>query len=851
MPELKVMRRPERLDPGIMVCVYRKKAKSMIDYFEKRLSAKVLGVLGCILVISFAGLGVSVIYKQGSLLLGMRESVRSKLTQTGDDTRSLFSSLESSVAEQLTVMGRETAVSLSTVTTEALSAEENHIREGMEQLLVSNAKAVAAVLSKVAQESIMAKNHDQLVEFSRAVAQTEEIVYAFFLGQNDEVLPGYVNVVDSQVISYLEKGGGDDEEDTAKKITTILAASKNDPSVLLYEQVIEYYNLPIGKIVVCVSKAAVTREIEALGGRFEALKKNNETSIRKVIDNESAKVTGRVREDLARAVKQSSTAMEETGEILAASAQQVKSGTTWTVMAVGVISCLGVIAALAVMLRIMVIGPIREITAGLRDTAEGEGDLTRRLNITRKDEIGHLARWFDIFVARLNAIIVDIGANAETVTSSSLEVFSASEQILDESDELKGKANGVAAASEEMNVSMTSVAAASEQAATNISFVAEAAAEMRQALDGVVSECDRAQGVTHAAANQVQSATRKVSELGEAAREITKVSEVITDIADQTNLLALNATIEAARAGEAGKGFAVVAGEIKELANQTQRATQQIKTRIESIQASTNDTVAEVELIAGVIVDVESIMNSIAVSMTEQSGRAAEVAQNIEQASLGIAEVNENVAQGSLVSAQIAGDIAEVSTIAMDMSSRSHNMRQSSEGLSDLASQLRKMISVFKVSVVDDQRKSPAARAKNSEAAELIVWNSKLMTGLETIDDQHKKLVRLINALYAAMKSRSGAIESGRILDELVDYTRYHFEYEEKLFATHNYPATPQHKAAHKALVEKVTAFKTDFQRGKAGLSMELMDFLSDWLRQHIMKTDMAYVPFFKGKGLR
>lgn len=191
--------------------------------------------------------------------------------------------------------------------------------------------------------------------------------------------------------------------------------------------------------------------------------------------------------------------MEETGSILVESAQKVRTGTAGAVMVIGAICCLGVIASVAFMLQLMVIRPIMGITEGLRDTAEGECDLTRRLNIARSDEIGMLAKWFDIFVAKLNDIIVDIGTNAETVTSSSFEVLSASEQRQDESEELKVKASGVAAASEEMNVSMNSVAAACEQAATNLSFVAVAAAEMRRALDGVVSECDRAQGVTHTA----------------------------------------------------------------------------------------------------------------------------------------------------------------------------------------------------------------------------------------------------------------------------------------------------------------------------------------------------------------
>lgn len=243
-------------------------------------------------------------------------------------------------------------------------------------------------------------------------------------------------------------------------------------------------------------------------------------------------------------------------------------------------------------------------------------------------------------------------------------------------------------------------------------------------------------------------------------------------------------------------------------------------------------------------------MGAIAVSMTEQSGRAAEVAQNVEQASLGIAEVNENVAQSSQVSAQIAGDISEVNAVAMDMSSRSSHMRQSSESLSELASQLRKMISVFRVSV-NEQKQKKRTSAAVGQVPDLFIWNSKLVTGLQDIDEHHKNLVRLVNDLHRAMKAKAGATASGRILDELVDYTRYHFEFEEKLFSKHSYPATSEHKIAHRNLVEKVTGFQQEFKKGKAGLSMELMNFLADWLRQHIMKTDMAYVPHLKEKGVK
>lgn len=811
-----------------------------------------LFVLIIILMVSFAALGVSVINKQGALLSEMRENVYAKLKDTGENAKSQFGALEQNVSGKLSAMGRETASNLTVITSEALSAEAKNIQVGMEKLLTSNAEAVAAVLSKVGEESIMNKNFEQLVDFSRAVAQTEEIVFAFFIDQDGNPLPSYVDIISDLVSEYLRKGDGEDEDDPLVMAGIVLEVAKNDPGVFLYEKGIEYYGLSIGKVIVCVNKSVVAREVEALGARFDTLKQANEQSTKNIIEQESTKVISEMRANLQRVVGENANAMDETGEILLSSAKQVRGGTTWAVLVIGTVCCFGVIAAVAYMLQLMVIKPICQITDGLRDAAEGEGDLTKRLASGRTDEIGMLAQWFDTFVAKLNSIIVDVGANSETVTSSAFEVLSASEQMLSDSEALKEKADGVAVASDEMNVSMTSVAAASEQASTNIGFVAEAAAQMREALDGVVGECDKAQGVSRSAAEQVKSATEKVSQLGEAADEISNVSGVITDIADQTNLLALNATIEAARAGDAGKGFAVVAGEIKELANQTQQATQQIKARIEGIQASTNDTVEEVGLIADVIRKVDEIISSIAISMAEQSGRAAEVAQNIEQASTGIGEVNQNVAQSSLVSSQIAGDIAEVNTVAGEMSGHSADMRSSSEALSELATELRKMISIFKVSVDEAEKKNGSSGVKQQVGSvrELFPWSARLETGIEKVDQQHKNLVRLVNELHKAMRNKAGAKESGRILNELASYTKSHFSFEEQLFDRYGYPATVEHKKAHKNLVDKVTDFNEQFRMGKAGLSMELMQFLANWLREHIMKTDMAYVHFFKDKEI-
>ncbi len=822
----------------------------MLGYLKKRLSAKILTVLVIILVCSFAGLGFLVISRQQDLLGQMRQRVSKQLQQTGGDTRSRFEMLERSVGERLNAMGRNTAAELSDLTSKDLAEEEGNIMQGMEKLLADNAEAVATTLSKVAEDAIMAKKYDQLTGLSRAVAQTKAIAYAFFLDRDGKLLPGYVNMVDDAVRGYLPKEAVD-SDNAVENEKIVLAASRKDPHILVHEHIITYYGLPIGKIVIGINKAALNGEMEAMRGRFEKLKQANAQSVKRIIGSESTKVIAQMHGDLQAVVKGSGDSMDATAHILETSSQAVQSGTTRRVMTVGALSCLGLLAAVAIMLRIMVLRPIFAITQGLRDTAQGEGDLTKRLNSPRVDEIGMLAKWFDTFVAKLNNIIVDIGANAETVASSSYEVLSVSEQMQTESEDLKAKANTVAAASEEMTVSMNSVAAASEEASTNIGFVAEAAAEMKRAFDEVVGECERAMQTTHSATDRVHGATAKVGELGEAAREINKVSEVITEIADQTNLLALNATIEAARAGEAGKGFAVVAGEIKALAQQTQQATQQIKAMIDGIRQSTGDTVSEVGKVAEVIENVDSIMTAISDSMQQQSGRAAEVAQSMEQASQGIAEVNENVAQSSQVAEQIAGDISDVNSVAGEMSSRGGHMRVSSEGLSELAGQLKSMISVFKVSIEEGHDQGGENRqSREMTVPDLFVWTPRLATGIEKIDQQHQQLIRLINELHRAMKLRKGAREAGRILDELVEYTNYHFGFEEELFKRYNYPNRTEHEKAHRDLVAKVTEFKNQFQEGTAGLSMDLMQFLTSWLKGHIMKTDMAYTSLLADKDI-
>lgn len=341
--------------------------------------------------------------------------------------------------------------------------------------------------------------------------------------------------------------------------------------------------------------------------------------------------------------------------------------------------------------------PIRQTAETLRDIAEGEGDLTMRLPVTTKDDVGEMSRWFNVFMEKLQGIIKQISHNSTSVSDSSGKLSTISEELLAGAQDTFQRTNNVAAATEETSTNLTSVAAAMEQSARNINMVATAAEEMSSTINEISENAERARSVSTEAVAQAENASQQMKVFGSAAKKIGKVTEAITEISEQTNLLALNATIEAARAGEAGKGFAVVANEIKELAKQTAGATLDIKNLIDDVQSRSQSTEESIDKISAVITGVNDIVATIASAVEEQTAATQEIANNIAQASLGIQEVNENVNQSSSVAVEISKDIAEASSAVQSISKSSEDVRQSAQDLLVRSQDLKAIVGSFKI----------------------------------------------------------------------------------------------------------------------------------------------------------
>lgn len=377
-----------------------------------------------------------------------------------------------------------------------------------------------------------------------------------------------------------------------------------------------------------------------------------------------------------------------------------------TIIAVVVGVLLGVIIAIIVTRSIT--GPIMkavELAAAMAD-----GDMTIRLEINSNDEIGDMSNALNSTCDQLSKVIGDIQDNAESLAAASEEMSAVSTQLASGAEEMNSQATTIAGATEQMSANiktvddaanqmnqnaqavstaagqiaenMNNVASAVEQSQANVSSMASASEEMTSTINEIAQNAQKANETTANAVESVNQASTQVGDLANASQEINQIISVIMDIAEQTKLLALNATIEAARAGEAGKGFAVVANEVKDLARQTNEATEDIKRRVTGMQDSTSSTVEGINNISEVIQEVNNIVSTIAAAVEEQNVTMKENAQNVAQVSEGIQEVTRSVAEANEGVNEISKSIADVAGGADTVA---RNANEASAGAADVA----------------------------------------------------------------------------------------------------------------------------------------------------------------------
>jgi methyl-accepting chemotaxis protein len=383
--------------------------------------------------------------------------------------------------------------------------------------------------------------------------------------------------------------------------------------------------------------------------------------------------------------------------------RQAMSRNLWILIGSGVVVALVVLTLSLFIIRSIV--PLLVRTMQLLQKV-AEGDLTPRLDIASHDEVGKMAEALNQALNNISSTVSAIGQNTHNLASSAEELTSVSQQMSSNSEQTSAQAGVVSAAAEQVSKNVQTVATGTEEMSASIKEIAKNASEAAKAASNAVQVAERTNGT--------------VEKLGEASAEIGQVIKVINSIAEQTNLLALNATIEAARAGEAGKGFAVVANEVKELAKQTGKATEDISRKIQAIQGSAQDAVSAIAEIGQVINQINDFSNTIASAVEEQSATTNEISRNVAEAAKGVGEITQNVTG-------VAEAVRGTASGATDTQTAAQEFARMAEELKSLVNQFKYNVEAA-ASWPSEKRTLPKPRSARHPRNEVIDLGSRLHT---------------------------------------------------------------------------------------------------------------------------